>query len=84
MINKKTQFQSSFGGIFSILVKVSIFIYSVLILRQTIKKEVFSIQSQIENTDLFFEEDLKLELNRENFDFAFLISGANQTILDNI
>ena len=36
------------------------------------------------NYDLFFDNSLKINLNKENFDFAYSISGANETIMPNI
>ena len=36
------------------------------------------------NYDLFLDKSLKINLNKENFDFAYLVSGVNATVMQNI
>jgi hypothetical protein len=65
-------------------VKLGILVYSVLILKQTIKKEVYTVQSQVVNNDLFLEKEFKITLNKENFEIAYFLSGASQAVMQNI
>ena len=65
--------------------KLGILVYSVLILKQTIKKEVYTVQSQVVNNDLFLEKEFKtITLNKENFEIAYFLSGASQAVMQNI
>jgi hypothetical protein len=60
------------------------FIYSIIIFKETVNREVFTVTSSIVKKDLFFE-NTTLTLTKDNFDIAYMASGIkNKTVMENI
>jgi hypothetical protein len=59
-------------------------IYSIIIFKETVKREVYTVTSSTTKRDLFFE-NTTLSLTKDNFDIAYMLSGIkNKTVMDNI
>ena len=68
----------------TIIVYLGIFIYSMIILAQTINKENYTVTNSIFKRDLFYDNKT-LTLTKDNFDMGFTVMGyMDQKILDNI
>ncbi len=66
------------------MVYIGIFIYSIIIFKQTVQRENYTVTSSISKKDLFFDNKT-LTLTKDNFDAAFMLSGINnQTVAENI
>jgi hypothetical protein len=60
------------------------FIYSIIIFKETVNREVYTVTSSIIKQDLFFE-NTTLTLTKENFDIAYMATGIkNKTVMNNI
>lgn len=68
----------------SLIVFLGMLIYSIMIFKETVQREVYSVTSSVIKRDLFFE-NTTLTLTKENFDIAYMASGIkNKTIMNNI
>ena len=65
-------FTSVFGGGISLISKIAILIYSLIILTQTVRRKNYSIKTWKENVDVQFENQ-SVNLNSSNFDIIFLL-----------
>jgi len=66
------KFTSVFGGGISLISKIAILIYSLIILTQTVRRKNYSIKTREENIDVQFENQ-SVNLNSNNFDISFLL-----------
>ena len=66
------KFTSVFGGGISLISKIAILIYSLIILTQTVRRKNYSIKTWKENVDVQFENQ-SVNLNSSNFDISFLL-----------
>lgn len=67
----------------SLIVFLGMFIYSIMIFKETVE-EMFTVTSSVIKRDLFFD-NTTLTLIKENFDIAYMASGINnKTIMNNI
>jgi hypothetical protein len=78
------EYRSKLGGLISLSVFIGMLIYSIIIFKETVKREVYTVTSSTTKRDLFFE-NTTLSLTKDNFDIAYMLSGIkNKTVMDNI
>jgi hypothetical protein len=78
------EYRSKQGGLISLSVFIGMLIYSIVIFKETVKREVYTVTSSTTKRDLFFE-NTTLSLIKDNFDIAYMLSGIkNKTVMDNI
>ena len=66
------------------MVYLGIFIYSMVILAQTINRENYTVTNSLLKRD-FFYDNKTLTLTKDNFDMGFTVMGyMDQRIKDNI
>ena len=74
---KDSSFRTPFGGFISLLMMLGLFVWFIILMRETINRENFTIVNSILRRDPNLESD-SLILNRTNFDIAFAPFFVNQ------
>ena len=69
--NNKSEYQSIFGGVASLILNIGVFIYAMLLFSQTVSKKTYLVSTSTSKVDLYDGLNHKLVLNKDNFDISY-------------
>ena len=69
--NNKSEYQSIFGGVASLILNIGVFIYAMLLFSQTVSKKTYLVSTSTSKVDLYDGLNHTLVLNKDNFDISY-------------